>query len=104
MGLSLLLGAAIGSTTGIVLVTVVWGVAFGAFPTLTQTVMLRAADDATDAASALVNATTNLGIAGGAFLGSRLIGGFAVPTLGWFGAGLVAAALLVYAVRLRQTR
>ena len=78
-----------------------WGAAFGAFPTLTQTVMLRAAGDATDAAASLVNATTNLGIAGGALLGSRLLGVVAVPGLGWVGAGLVAASLLVYAARFR---
>ena len=51
MGLSLLLAAAVASTIGIIAVVAVWGVAFGAFPTLTQTVMLRAAGDATDAAT-----------------------------------------------------
>jgi predicted MFS family arabinose efflux permease len=63
--------------------------------------MLRAAGDATDAATSLVNATTNVGIAGGALLGSRLLGVVAVPGLGWVGAGLVAASLLVYAARFR---
>ncbi|UIJ35902.1 hypothetical protein [Allobranchiibius sp. GilTou73] len=76
--------------------------AFGAFPTLTQTVMLRAAGDATDAASSLVNATTNLGIAGGALIGSRLLGVVAVPALGWIGAILVAASFLVYLVGVRR--
>ena len=79
-----------------------WGVAFGAFPTLTQTVMIRAADEATDAATAPVNATTNIGIAGGALLGSRLLGFVAVPGLGWVGAGFVAASLTVYAARIRR--
>jgi predicted MFS family arabinose efflux permease len=101
MCLSLVLAAGVASTIGIVAVVAMWGVAFGAFPTLTQTVMLRAAGDATDAATALVNATTNLGIAGGALLGSRLLGVVAVPGLGWVGAALVAASLLVYAARLR---
>jgi DHA1 family inner membrane transport protein len=103
MGLSLVLAAAVISTGGIIAVVAVWGVAFGAFPTLTQTVMLRAAGDATDAATSLVNATTNLGIAGGALLGSRLLGVVAVPGLGWVGAGLVAASLIVYATRPRRT-
>lgn len=101
MILSLVLAAVAASTIGIIAVVAVWGVAFGAFPTLTQTVMLRAAGDATDAATALVNATTNFGIAGGALLGSRLLGVIAVPEFGWVGAGLVAASLVVYAVRLR---
>lgn len=102
MLVSLVLAAVVHSPVGIVVVVVVWGVAFGAFPTLTQTVMLHAADGATDAASSLVNATTNVGIAGGAFLGAQLLGVVAVPDLGWVGAALVAAALLVYAARLRR--
>jgi predicted MFS family arabinose efflux permease len=102
MGLSLVLAAVVASTIGVIAVVAVWGMAFGAFPTLTQTVMLRAAGDATDAATSLVNATTNLGIAGGALLGSRLLGVVAVPGLGWVGAGLVAASLVVYASRFRR--
>jgi DHA1 family inner membrane transport protein len=101
MSLSLVLAAAVASTIGIIAVVAVWGVAFGAFPTLTQTVMLRSAGDATEAATALVNATTNIGIAGGALLGSRLLGVVDVPELGWVGAGLVAASLVVYAARVR---
>ena len=102
MGTCLVLAATVTSPVAVVPVVAAWGVAFGAFPTLTQTVMLRAAGDATDAATSLVNATTNLGIAGGALLGSRLLGAVAVPGLGWFGAGLVAAALVAYAPRLRR--
>jgi MFS transporter, DHA1 family, inner membrane transport protein len=102
MALSLVLAAAVASTIGIIAVVAVWGVAFGAFPTLTQTVMLRSAGDATDAATALVNATTNVGIAGGALLGSVLLGVVAVPELGWIGAGIVAASLVVYAGKLRR--
>jgi MFS transporter, DHA1 family, inner membrane transport protein len=102
MGLSLVLAAAVTSTIGIIAIVALWGVAFGAFPTLTQTVMLRTAGDATDAATALVNATTNIGIAGGALLGSRLLGLVAVPRLGWAGAGLVVVSLVVYAPRLRR--
>lgn len=102
MSVSLVLAATVASTIGIIAVVALWGVAFGAFPTLTQTVMLRAAGDATDAATALVNATTNIGIAGGALLGSQLLGVVAVPVLGWVGAGLVAASLVVYAPRFRR--
>jgi DHA1 family inner membrane transport protein len=102
MSVSLVLAATVASTIGIIAVVAVWGVAFGAFPTLTQTVMLRAAGDATDAATALVNATTNIGIAGGALLGSQLLGVVAVPVLGWVGAALVAASLVVYAPRFRR--
>jgi predicted MFS family arabinose efflux permease len=104
MLLSLVLAAAVASTIGIFAIVVVWGVAFGAFPTLTQTVMLRSAGEATDAATALVNATTNIGIAGGALLGSRLLAVLDVRALGWVGAALVAASLVVYSRRLRRAR
>ena len=104
MLVSLVLSAAVASTIGIIAIVVVWGVAFGAFPTLTQTVMLRSAGEATDAATALVNATTNIGIAGGALLGSRLLAVLGVPALGWVGAVLVAASLVLYSVRLRRAR
>jgi len=59
-------------------------------------VTLHAADDATGAATALVNATTNIGIAGGAPLGSRRLGTLAVPDPGWVGAALAAASLVAY--------
>ena len=101
IGLSLVFAAVVGRPAAIVAVVGVWGVAFGAFPTLTQTVTLRAAHGATDAASALVNATTNIGIAGGALLGSVLLGPLAVPGLGWVGAALAASSLAVYTTRLR---
>jgi DHA1 family inner membrane transport protein len=101
MILSLVLAAVVASSVGIIAVVAVWGAAFGALPTLTQTVMLRTAGDATDAATSLVNATTNLGIAGGALLGSRLLGVVAVPELGWIGASLAAASLVLYAAKLR---
>jgi len=99
MTLCLVLGAVVGSSAVIVGVIVLWGAAFGAFPTLTQTVTLRAAREATDAATALVNATTNVGIAGGALLGSRLIGPVQVTGLGWIGAAFAAASVLLFALR-----
>ena len=58
---------------------------------------LRAARDAPDTATALVNATTNIGIAGGALVGSRLLGVVALPDLGWVGAAFAAASVAVYA-------
>ena len=101
IGLSLLLAAVVDSRVGIVAVLVMWGMAFGALPTLTQTVTLRAAQDATDTATALVNATTNIGIAGGALLGSLLLGPLSVPGLGWVGAALAVSSVAVYLARPR---
>jgi DHA1 family inner membrane transport protein len=105
MGISLLLAAVLSSPSLVVVaVVVLWGIAFGALPTLTQTVALRAARDATDTATALVNATTNVGIAGGALVGGGLLRVVAVPTLGWVGAALVASSIVVYGVTLGQIR
>jgi predicted MFS family arabinose efflux permease len=104
MGISLLLAAVLSSPSLVVAVVVLWGIAFGALPTLTQTVALRAARDATDTATALVNATTNVGIAGGALVGGGLLRVVAVPTLGWVGAALVASSIAVYGVTLGQIR
>lgn len=101
---ALVLGATVTTTPGVVAVVALWGVAFGAFPTLTQTVMLRTAGDATDAATALTNATSNVGIAGGALVGSWLLGVVEVPALGWVGAALVAASLLLFLGRSRRPR
>ena len=101
MSLSLVLAATVASTIGIIAVVAVWGVAFGAFPTLTQTVMLRSAGDATDAATALVNATTNIRHRRRctARLPAARCRGRARTRV--VGAGLVAASLVVYAARLR---
>lgn len=65
--------AALGSHGAlVVVVVVVWGAAFGGLPTLTQTAALRASRDS-DAAPAVINATFNVGIAGGAWLGGVLL-------------------------------
>ena len=71
----LLAGAAVlgtGRATPVVALVVVWGTAFGALPTLVQTAALRAGRGS-DAAPAVVNATFNVGIAGGAWLGGALL-------------------------------
>ena len=76
-----------------VAVVAVWGAAFGALPTLIQTVALRVTDGS-DAAPAVVNATFNVGIGGGAVLGGALLG----PGPVWQAAvagGLVLLGLLL---------
>ena len=65
------IGAPGTSTILTVVATVVWGVGFGALPTLTQTAARRSAPDAGDAAPGLTPATPHLGIAGGGGLGGR---------------------------------
>ncbi len=84
--------------------TVLWGLSFGALPTLVQAVALRAAPAAPDAAPAVVNSMFNVGIAGGALLGAREVAVAAPPVLAWTGAVLVAGSLILLRAAGRPTR
>ena len=88
-------GGGPGATTATVVAVVVWGAAFGTLPTLLQTAALRASPDSQDAAPAVINATFNVGIAGGALLGAQLLLVSPPPLLALVGAALAAAALLL---------
>lgn len=94
----LVIGVVPGTATTIGSV-VAWGVAFGALPTLLQTMALRASPNAPDAAPAVVNATFNVGISGGALLGSRELLVLNPPALALTGAALACVAVLVQAIR-----
>jgi MFS transporter, DHA1 family, inner membrane transport protein len=84
----LLVAVLAGGELATVLAVVAWGAGFGALPTLLQTAALRATGGS-DAAPAVVNATFNVGIAGGAGLGGALLAAGAVPQ------AVVAGALVV---------
>jgi DHA1 family inner membrane transport protein len=87
------------TATGVTIaVVVLWGLAFGSFPTLIQAVALRAVPQARDAAPAVVNSTFNVGIAGGAFLGGRELLVASPQLLALTGAALAATALLLLAL------
>ncbi|CCH87456.1 Major facilitator superfamily MFS_1 [Modestobacter italicus] len=89
------IGASGTSVVVTVVATVVWGVAFGAQPTLLQTAARRAAPDAGDATPGITNATTNIGIAGGGLLGGRALLLADPPALALTGAALAALALVL---------
>ena len=96
VGLSLgAIGAFAASVVVTVTATVVWGVAFGAQPTLLQTATRHAAPDAGDAAPGITNATTNIGIAGGGLLGGRELLVADPPVLALTGTALAALALVL---------
>ncbi len=93
-----LAGLWLGQATAItILIVAAWGVTYGASPTLTQSSALAAVPDGPDAAPAVVNAMTNLGIAAGALVGARLLAAGPVSMLAQTGAALVAAALVLHA-------
>ncbi|MGY1650948.1 MFS transporter [Geodermatophilus sp. SYSU D01119] len=94
VALALAVIGVLGSSAAVTVVaTVVWGVAYGALPTLTQTAARNAAPDAGDAAPGLTNATTNVGIAGGGALGGLLVADPGAVAL--TGAALAAAGLVL---------
>jgi predicted MFS family arabinose efflux permease len=88
-----------GSVVVTVLAVAVWGAAFIALPVCLQTAVLRVAPQAADSASALYVVAFQIGIGGGALVGSTLV------AAGWLGAlpavgmslGIVATAILAAA-------
>jgi DHA1 family inner membrane transport protein len=94
-----LAGLWLGHATALtVIIVVIWGMTYGAVPTLTQSSALAAVPAAPDAGPAVVNAMTNVGISGGALIGARELAAGPVPALALTGAVLVAAALVLHAV------
>jgi DHA1 family inner membrane transport protein len=83
------------ATTPTVVAIVFWGLAFGTLPTLLQAVALRTVPHSPDAAPAVVNMTFNIGIAGGALLGSRELLVAPPTTLALTGAVLAGCSLLL---------
>lgn len=81
----------------------VWGLAFGAIPPLLQTRLLQAAPAShRDAASALYTTAFNVGIGGGALIGSVLFGALGVVALPWLYAAVLVVAAAVVAVGSRR--
>jgi predicted MFS family arabinose efflux permease len=79
------------------LLLVGWGLAFGALPVSVQTLILKAAPDATEAATGLNTCMFNLAIALGALFGSLVVGSIALRGVLWLAAGLVILTSLAVA-------
>ncbi|MBX3068673.1 MAG: MFS transporter, partial [Cryobacterium sp.] len=66
----------------VIVVLVVWGAAFGGAPALFQTRVLQTASARIrDVSAALVTTAFNIGIGGGAFIGSLLLDGVGIAFL-----------------------
>ena len=74
--------------------SVFWGASTTAVSLAFQTILLRYAKDAADVATSLFSGIFNIGIGGGAFLGSHLSVAFGFSSLGYAGAALVGVCLL----------
>lgn len=90
-----LLSAAAGRESSLLLVCAVWGLAIIVFGLAMQARVLERAPEATDVAMSIYSAIYNVGIGGGALLGSHVIEGFSLRETGGVGAGLAFAGLVI---------
>ncbi|MGO2660027.1 MFS transporter [Mycetocola reblochoni] len=78
------LATGLGGTLGTVLAFGLWAVGFGALPPMLQTRMLTTSSDAMrDIASAFYTSAFNIGIGGGALVGSLILAGGGLAALPW---------------------
>lgn len=83
-------------TVGVLLVAAaIWNGAFGGVPSVFQASSLRTHAVSPELAGAWVNATANIGIAGGAALGGGMLATAGISTLPWIAIGLTLAALAI---------
>jgi predicted MFS family arabinose efflux permease len=75
----------------IYIATAVWGLAFGAMPSLLQTASAKTAKDAADTAQSMLVTLWNVGIAGGGLAGGLLLDNLGVGVFPW----IVVALLLM---------
>ncbi len=91
----LALGLAFPGTVGTLVAAAVWSIGFGACAAVFQTAAIRTRGASPDVVGALVNATANIGIGGGAALGALVLDGAGVAVVPYTGAALVVAALVL---------
>ncbi|QUE90587.1 MFS transporter [Pseudomonas sp. SCA2728.1_7] len=98
-GLFLLSAIALGlwreSPSVVYIATAVWGLAFGAMPSLLQTASAKTAKEAADTAQSMLVTLWNVGIAGGGLMGGLLLGNLGVGAFPWIVAGLLVLTLSV---------
>lgn len=104
---SVLVIGAFTSTTGVVLVAIfLWGMAFGAIPSLMQTRMMHTASlRVRDAAAAYFTTSFNVAIGGGALVGGLLLDGWGIEVLPFADVAITVIGftlILVVAVWLRR--
>ncbi len=82
-----------GDATALLLATILWGVAFGAVPTLFQTALARRAGAAADLAQSMLVTGWNLAIAAGGVAGGVLLRAGGPNQLGWLPLLLLAVSV-----------
>lgn len=92
---ALVLGFAGDSIVAVLVGVVAWGLTFGGAPTLLQTALADAADEAADVAQSMLVTVFNLAVAGGGVVGGVLLERRGAASLPW---ALAVLALLALAV------
>ncbi|MGK5044558.1 MFS transporter [Janthinobacterium sp. GB4P2] len=77
------------------MVLLAWGLAYGGVSVGLMTLMMKAAPQAVEIATALYVGVFNVGIAFGAWAGGQVVDGLGLPANLWLAAGFAAAALLL---------
>ncbi|MCO5339470.1 sugar transporter [Delftia tsuruhatensis] len=89
----LMLVPASGHEASLYVMSSVWGVAMICFALAMQSQVLKLAADATDVGMSMFSGIFNIGIGGGALLGSQVSMHAGMQSIGWIGGGLVALGL-----------
>ena len=84
-------------------VVVVWGAAMTAVCMAFQTMLLNAAPDAADIAASLYSGIFNIGIGGGAFIGSGILSASGYEPIAYAGAAIVAVSAISTLIVWRRT-
>ncbi|MGY4649211.1 MFS transporter [Mycobacterium sp. URHB0021] len=95
MGGVVVLGSTWPTLVTVLIATAVWSAAFGGAPSIYQTCAVRTHVMPPERAGAWINATANVGIAGGAAIGAGLLETAGLSTLPWVGALLIGLGLVV---------
>lgn len=95
------LGLSFPVLAGVLAATAVWGAGFGAVASSFQTAAIRTQGATPDLIGALVNATANIGIGGGAAIGAVVLAGIGLEWLPYCGAAIIVAGVIVIVVARR---
>ncbi|MEJ3405746.1 MFS transporter [Rathayibacter sp. YIM 133350] len=94
----LLLGFVFPALIAVLVAGALWGAGFGGVASVFQTAAIRTQGASPDIVGALVNATANIGIGGGAALGGAVLAGFGLGWLPFVGAALVLVGIVAVLV------
>ncbi|MCT7661786.1 MFS transporter [Mycobacterium deserti] len=95
IGAIVALGGTWPAGVAVVVAAIAWNGAFGAVPSIYQTHAVRTHAVTPELAGAWVNATANVGIAGGAAIGAGLLDSAGIWVLPWVSVALIGLGLLV---------